>query len=87
MSLFKSIDLIFTKKEKLFLWLIFFGVLIVTILDVVSFATIIPVFDIMIFSRFLVFWGEVSFFLLSTSSPFSSLRPLSLSLSLKEGIK
>ena len=51
MFLFKNIDLIFTKKEKLFLWLIFFGVLIVTILDVVSFATIIPVFDIIFLNK------------------------------------
>jgi ABC-type multidrug transport system fused ATPase/permease subunit len=51
MFLFKNIDLIFTKKEKLFLWLIFFGVLVVTILDVVSFATIIPVFDIIFLNK------------------------------------
>jgi len=51
MFLFKNIDLIFTKKEKLLLWLIFFGVLVVTILDVVSFATIIPVFDIIFLNK------------------------------------
>jgi len=51
MFLFKNIDLIFTKKEKLFLWLIFFGVLVVTILDVLSFATIIPVFDIIFLNK------------------------------------
>jgi ABC-type multidrug transport system fused ATPase/permease subunit len=51
MFLFKNIDLIFTKKEKIFLWLIFFGILVVTILDVVSFATIIPVFDIIFLNK------------------------------------
>ena len=51
MFLFKNIDLIFIKKEKIFLWLIFFGVLVVTILDVVSFATIIPVFDIIFLNK------------------------------------
>jgi ABC-type multidrug transport system fused ATPase/permease subunit len=51
MFLFKNIDLIFTKKEKLLLWLIFFGVLVVTVLDVVSFATIIPVFDIIFLNK------------------------------------
>jgi hypothetical protein len=43
---FKDINYIFTKKELIFTSIIFFGVLVTTILDVLSFTTIIPVFQI-----------------------------------------
>jgi ABC-type multidrug transport system fused ATPase/permease subunit len=42
---------IFNKKEILFLFLIFFGVLITTVLDVLSFALIIPIFQIIFLNK------------------------------------
>ena len=48
---FKDINYIFTKKELIFTSIIFFGVLITTILDVLSFTTIIPVFQIIFLNK------------------------------------
>jgi len=42
---------IFNKKEILLLFLIFFGVLITTVLDVLSFALIIPIFQIIFLNK------------------------------------
>ena len=47
----QDINYIFTKKEILFLFLIFFGMLITTILDVLSFALIIPIFQIIFLNK------------------------------------
>jgi ABC-type multidrug transport system fused ATPase/permease subunit len=47
----QDINNIFTKKEIIFLWVIFFGVLITTILDVLSFLTIIPIFQIIFLNK------------------------------------
>ena len=47
----QDINYIFTKKEILFLFLIFFGVLITTVLDVLSFALIIPIFQIIFLNK------------------------------------
>jgi len=46
-----DINFIFSKKELIFLWIISFGVLITTILDVLSFATIIPIFQIIFLNK------------------------------------
>ena len=51
MSLIKDIKIIFTKKEIKYLWIIFFGVFVTTILDIISFATIIPVFNIIFLNK------------------------------------
>ena len=48
---FKDISYIFTKKELIFTCIIFFGVLITTILDVLSFTTIIPIFQIIFLNK------------------------------------
>jgi len=48
---FKDINYVFTKKELIFTSIIFFGVLITTILDVLSFTTIIPVFQIIFLNK------------------------------------
>jgi ATP-binding cassette, subfamily B, bacterial PglK len=48
---FKDINYIFTKKELIFTGIIFFGVLITTILDVLSFTTIIPIFQIIFLNK------------------------------------
>jgi ABC-type multidrug transport system fused ATPase/permease subunit len=48
---FKNINNIFTKKELIFTVIIFFGVLITTILDVLSFTTIIPIFQIIFLNK------------------------------------
>lgn len=55
---FKDINYIFTKKELIFTGIIFFGVLIVTILDVLSFTTIIPIFQIIFLNKI----PEIDFF-------------------------
>ena len=47
----QDINYIFTKKEILFLFFIFFGVLITTVLDVLSFALIIPIFQIIFLNK------------------------------------
>jgi ATP-binding cassette subfamily C protein len=54
----KNIRAIFIKKELLFLWIIFFGVLFTTIIDVLSFTTIIPIFQIIFLNQI----PEISFF-------------------------
>jgi len=48
---FKDIHYIFTKKEFIFTCIIFIGVLITTILDVLSFTTIIPIFQIIFLNK------------------------------------
>jgi len=48
---FKDINYIFTKKEFVFTSIIFIGVLITTILDVLSFTTIIPIFQIIFLNK------------------------------------
>lgn len=48
---FKDINYIFTKKEFVFTCIIFIGVLITTILDVLSFTTIIPIFQIIFLNK------------------------------------
>jgi len=48
---FKDINYIFTKKELIFTCIIFIGVLITTILDVLSFTTIIPIFQIIFLNK------------------------------------
>ena len=48
---FKDINYIFTKKELIFISIIFFGVLITTILDVLSFTIIIPIFQIIFLNK------------------------------------
>jgi ABC-type multidrug transport system fused ATPase/permease subunit len=48
---FKDINYIFTKKELIFISVIFFGVLITTILDVLSFTIIIPIFQIIFLNK------------------------------------
>jgi hypothetical protein len=55
---FKGINYIFTKKELIFTGIIFFGVLITTILDVLSFTTIIPIFQIIFLNKI----PEINFF-------------------------
>ena len=55
---FKDINCIFTKKELVFTCIIFFGVLITTILDVLSFTTIIPIFQIIFLNKI----PEIDFF-------------------------
>jgi len=55
---FKDINCIFTKKELVFTYIIFFGVLITTILDVLSFTTIIPIFQIIFLNKI----PEIDFF-------------------------
>jgi ABC-type multidrug transport system fused ATPase/permease subunit len=47
----KDINYIFTRKELIFTCIIFFGVLITTILDVLSFTTIIPIFQIIFLNK------------------------------------
>ena len=47
----KNINNVFLKKEVAILWIIFFGLLIATSLDVLSFVTIIPVFQIIFFNK------------------------------------
>lgn len=51
MFIIKDIHYIFTKKEILYLIVIFFGVLFTTILDVLSFALIIPIFQIIFLNK------------------------------------
>jgi ABC-type multidrug transport system fused ATPase/permease subunit len=53
-----DINYIFTKKEILLLWAIFFGVIITTLLDILSFATIIPIFQIIFLNKV----PEINFF-------------------------
>jgi ABC-type multidrug transport system fused ATPase/permease subunit len=53
-----DINYIFTKKEIIFLFFIFFGVLSTTILDVLSFALIIPIFQIIFLNKI----PEINFF-------------------------
>ena len=48
---FRDINYIFTKKELIFISIIFFGVLIITILDVLSFTIIIPIFQIIFLNK------------------------------------
>jgi ABC-type multidrug transport system fused ATPase/permease subunit len=48
---FRDINYIFTKKELIFTSIIFFGVLITTILDVLSFTIIIPIFQIIFLNK------------------------------------
>ena len=48
---FKDINYIFTKKELIFIIITFFGVLITTILDVLSFTIIIPIFQIIFLNK------------------------------------
>jgi ABC-type multidrug transport system fused ATPase/permease subunit len=55
---FKDINYIFTNKELIFTGFIFFGVLITTILDVLSFTTIIPIFQIIFLNKI----PEINFF-------------------------
>ena len=55
---FKDINYIFTNKELIFTGFIFFGVLITTILDVLSFTTIIPIFQIILLNKI----PEINFF-------------------------
>ena len=54
----EDVNNIFTKKEIIFLFLIFFGVLTTTALDVLSFALIIPIFQIIFLNKI----PEISFF-------------------------
>lgn len=51
MNINKDLFFIFTKKEIKFFIFIFFGTLTTTILDVVSFATIIPIFKIIFLNK------------------------------------
>ena len=51
MNINKDLFYIFTSKEIKFFILIFFGTLITTILDVLSFATIIPIFQIIFLNK------------------------------------
>jgi hypothetical protein len=52
MSLFKNINYLFIKNEKKKLWIIFFGILLCTILETISIAAIIPVFNIIVLEKF-----------------------------------
>jgi ABC-type multidrug transport system fused ATPase/permease subunit len=54
----RDINYIFTSREILFLWTIFFGVIITTLLDILSFATIIPIFQIIFLNKI----PEINFF-------------------------
>jgi hypothetical protein len=67
----QGINYIFNKKEIVFLSLIFFGVLVTTILDILSFALIIPIFQIIFLNK----TTEISFF-----NFFFNLNDLSLDL-------
>lgn len=67
----QGINYIFNKKEIVFLWLIFFGVLVTTVLDILSFALIIPIFQIIFLNKI----TEISFF-----NFFFNLNDLSLDL-------
>ena len=52
MKLINAIDIILRdKKEKKFLWIIIFGIIITTILETFSIASIIPVFNAIIFEK------------------------------------
>jgi len=52
MNLINTINVILRdKKEKKYFWVIIFGIIITTILETFSIATIIPVFDIIIFEK------------------------------------
>ena len=51
MKIFKSIRIVCTKKELNFFIVILFGGVAVTILDLISFVLIIPVFDIIFFNK------------------------------------
>ena len=73
----QDINYIFTKKEILFLFFIFFGVLITTILDVLSFALIIPIFQI-IFLNKTPDIGNLNFFFFTIHNYNSNLKILIL---------
>ena len=52
MKLINTLDIILReKKEKKFFWIIIFGIIITTILETFSIATIIPVFNAIIFEK------------------------------------
>ena len=51
MKIIKDIKNIFIKKEINKFWIIFLGIFITTILDAVSFATIIPIFNIIFLNK------------------------------------
>ena len=51
MHLFKNINYLFIKSEKQKLWIIFFGILLCTILETVSIASIIPVFNVIVLEK------------------------------------
>ena len=51
MHLFKNINYLFIKSEKQKLWIIFFGILLCTILETFSIAAIIPVFNIIVLEK------------------------------------
>jgi ATP-binding cassette, subfamily B, bacterial PglK len=52
MNLINALDIILKdKKEKKFLWIIIFGIILTTILETFSIAVIIPVFDAIIFEK------------------------------------
>jgi ABC-type bacteriocin/lantibiotic exporter with double-glycine peptidase domain len=56
-KIFKAIRIIFTKKEVNFFILILFGGIVVTILDLISFVLIIPVFDTIFFNKSINFFN------------------------------
>jgi ATP-binding cassette subfamily B protein len=47
----QNINNIFTKKEINYFWILFLGILFTTLLDVISFGIIIPVFNIIFFDK------------------------------------
>jgi len=51
MNTYKNLFYLFTKKEIKFFIIIFFGILVTTLLDVISFASIIPIFKIIFLNK------------------------------------
>ena len=51
MNISRDLFYLFTKKEIKFFIIIFFGTLLTTILDVISFASIIPIFKIIFLNK------------------------------------
>jgi len=47
-----NLNFLLQNKEKRFLWIIFFGIIFSTILEAISIASIIPVFNIIVLEKF-----------------------------------
>lgn len=58
MSLISNINYLIETKEKKNLWIIFFGIILTTFIEILSIASIIPVFNIIVLEKF----PSISFF-------------------------